>query len=83
MNGQIKVQSKINTGTRFVVDLPIEHWAKKPEEIKRKQEEVRKQQTLILAKLSHKNVLLCEDNELNAEIATLLLKNKKDACGLV
>lgn len=77
MNGQIKVQSKINTGTRFVVDLPIEHWAKKPEEIKRKQEEVRKQQTLILAKLSHKNVLLCEDNELNAEIATLLLKNKK------
>jgi len=77
MNGQIKVQSKINTGTRFVVDLPIEHWAKKEDEIKLKQEEERKQQTIIQAKLSHKNVLLCEDNELNAEIATLLLKNKK------
>lgn len=77
MNGEIKVQSKINSGTRFVVDLPIEHWAKKPEEMKLKQEEARKQQTIILAKLSHKNVLLCEDNELNAEIATLLLKNRK------
>ena len=77
MNGQIKVQSKINTGTRFVVDLPVEHWAKKPEEVKLKQEEARKQQTIILAKLCNKNVLLCEDNKLNAEIATLLLKNRK------
>jgi signal transduction histidine kinase/ActR/RegA family two-component response regulator len=77
MGGRITVQSKVNKGTRFTVDLPVEHWAKRPENAEQKQLEHERQEQEALAKLQDKNVLLCEDNLLNAEIAILLLKDKK------
>ncbi len=77
MGGCISVQSKVGHGTRFIVDLPIEHWAKKPEDVARKQEEMDFIEKEILTKLCDKKVLVCEDNYLNAEIATLILKDKR------
>jgi signal transduction histidine kinase/BarA-like signal transduction histidine kinase len=77
MGGFITVQSKVNGGTRFTVDLPIEHWPEKPEEAARLQEQAAHQDQDMQAALQGRQVLLCEDNYLNAEIATLLLKDKK------
>jgi signal transduction histidine kinase/ActR/RegA family two-component response regulator len=73
MGGTIQAVSKVGHGTRFTVDLPVEHWtraavaepasAQKPE--------------LDWRRLAGCKVLVCEDNYLNAEIATLLLKDKQ------
>ena len=74
MHGSIQVESKLHLGTRFTVDLPLEHWEKKTAAIQAQQEAVyaaAEQETLTGRKL-----LLCEDNHLNAEIAIHLLNNK-------
>ena len=77
MGGFITVQSKLNGGTRFTVDLPIEHWPEKAEDAARLQAKEVLQDQDLQAALQGRQVLLCEDNYLNAEIATLLLKDKK------
>jgi CheY-like chemotaxis protein len=77
MGGTITVESKRNRGTCFTVDLPIEHWAKKPADIAKKQAENKLLEKAALAKLRNKRVLLCEDNYLNAEIASIILKDIK------
>ena len=77
MQGRITVESEIDVGTRFVVELPIEHWRKKPADLEQAQAEEKRREEKALAVLSGKRVLLCEDNYLNAEISTLLLKEKK------
>ncbi len=77
MQGRITVESEIDVGTRFVVELPIKHWRKKPADLERAQAEEKRREEQALAVLSGKRVLLCEDNYLNAEISTLLLKEKK------
>jgi signal transduction histidine kinase/AmiR/NasT family two-component response regulator len=69
MGGTIDVHSEVNKGTAFVVDLPI-LCEKKAAEEKPKAE-------CAAMNLSGKQVLLVEDNYLNAEIATLLLKEKE------
>jgi signal transduction histidine kinase len=69
MGGTIDVRSEVNKGTAFVVDLPI-LCEKKAAEEKPKAE-------CAAMNLSGKQVLLVEDNYLNAEIATLLLKGKR------
>ena len=66
MGGTIEVHSEVNKGTAFVVDLPI------PCE-KIAAEEKTKAECAAM-NLSGKHILLVEDNYLNAEIATLLLK---------
>jgi len=71
------VESKPNVGTRFTIDLPVEHWAKQTENLEAQQALARRRDAAELAALSGKQVLLCEDNYLNAEIAMLLLKDKK------
>lgn len=73
MGGVITVESEIYKGTKFTVDLPLECWNKTSEEAAAKATEQEQEQQV----LAGAQVLLCEDNYLNAEIAQLLLKNKK------
>jgi signal transduction histidine kinase/ActR/RegA family two-component response regulator len=68
MNGTIKLESKENVGTTFIVTIPLEidHNAEKEQ-----QKKVEKPD------LSGKSVLVVEDNELNLEIAKMLLEDEK------
>lgn len=69
MNGEITCASKINEGTTFRIRLPLsvsEEVASAPRTGENE-----------LALLSGKRVLLFEDNNINAEIATIILKEKK------
>lgn len=75
MYGRIEVVSKPHVGTRFTVYLPIEHWEKHTAELK-KQQEIDYARAEAAA-FAGRKVLLCEDNYMNAEIAMLLLKDKK------
>lgn len=68
MGGTIRVESHIGQGTRFTVDLPILS-------TNRGRAEKRANQAL-LKSLAGKQILLCEDNYLNAEIAAILLQEK-------
>ena len=77
MGGSIKVESKLQVGTRFTVDLPLEHWSREQDGLREQQKKEERKQRDIAAILAGKNVLLCEDNYLNAEIAQLLLKEKQ------
>lgn len=66
MGGTISVNSRKGVGTEFIVELPL----------KRAPEEAIKEQDNIIEKtdLNGVKVLLAEDNELNAEIATVQLE---------
>ncbi len=66
MGGTISMQSKKHVGTTFTVDIPLEITDK----------ELNKSDADLSEKvnLAGVNVLLAEDNELNAEIATVLLE---------
>ena len=68
MNGTIKLESKENVGTTFTVTIPLEidHNAQKEQQKKEEKPD-----------LSGKSVLLVEDNELNLEIAKMLLEDEK------
>ena len=68
MGGAIRVQSKLSRGTRFTVELPVTTVENEIARVRREPQP--------LASLSGKKVLLCEDNDLNAEIAAILLKEK-------
>jgi len=68
MGGSIQVISKLNCGTRFTVELPLT--VMKNGKIRGQKE------SHSLASLTGKKVLLCEDNDLNAEIVTILLREK-------
>lgn len=68
MKGNITVHSEENKGTEFIVDLPISR-VREGKRVKRKFEQSQRS-------LAGKRVLLCEDNNLNAEIAQTLLKSK-------
>ena len=68
MGGFILVQSQLNRGTRFTVDLPMP----RATEAQIKKEAAPEP----VMDLTGKRVLLCEDNHINTEIATILLKNK-------
>ena len=64
MGGTIEVESKINEGSKFTVTLDL-----KPAELQEKQNE----ETQELNISGHK-VLLVEDNDINAEIAMMILE---------
>lgn len=70
MGGKITVKSKQNVGTEFHVffDMPV----LKTDEV----EDVRPASAADLQVLSGKRILICEDNQLNLEIARKLLEKK-------
>lgn len=66
MGGSIRVQSEKGKGSSFIVTLPAEHIAD-PNVQKKEAEDY-------AFMLSGKRILLCEDNEMNTEIAVHLLE---------
>ena len=69
MGGHIQVSSRVNVGSTFVVTLPFEI----AEPV---QAEASKEKDSAPADIRGMRLLLVEDNELNAEIARLLLEDK-------
>jgi signal transduction histidine kinase/ActR/RegA family two-component response regulator len=70
MQGTIQVESELNKGSRFVITLllPLQS------EEHQKQEEIQEEKEAEMVTFPGKQVLLVEDNELNIEIATEILK---------
>lgn len=66
MNGQITVTSKKGAGSTFAVELPLQR-ADKDDAMER-------EQTVSPLNLHNVHILLAEDNDLNAEIATVQLE---------
>lgn len=66
MGGTIRVQSEVNVGTEFVVEIPFE--------IAEEKDVVVEKMELDQASVEGVKILIAEDNELNMEIATELLK---------
>ena len=72
MNGTLSIKSKLGEGSTFVVEIPFMQATKEQiEDILNPAEN----ETDIYEKFTGKKVLLAEDNELNAEIATELLQS--------
>lgn len=69
MNGTITVHSEVNKGTEFIVDLPIVRIS----DTMRAVSGSKKNDIKILA---GKKILVCEDNDINVEIASHMLRNK-------
>jgi signal transduction histidine kinase/CheY-like chemotaxis protein/AcrR family transcriptional regulator len=67
LGGTIRVESRLHKGTRWTVTLPV----KKLESDLTEKPKAASEDTL-----QGKRVLLCEDNQMNTEIASMLLKNK-------
>ncbi len=68
MGGTIRVQSEVNVGTEFVVEIPFE--------IAEEKDVVVERMELDQASIEGVKILIAEDNELNMEIATELLKER-------
>ena len=76
MNGTIQMESKENEGTTFVVTIPfeIDH---------RAQDEAEGKYVPTVVNLKGKRALLVEDNEINIEIAQLMLEDQGLAVDVV
>lgn len=69
MGGRISVKSKIDQGTTFTVDLPVKYLD--DEYI------VQLEAENVACDLSNKKILVIEDNKINAEIVSIMLKERK------
>lgn len=65
MGGTIRVKSELDKGTEFIVDLWVDI-VQESDAVRQQDEEIR---------IPGVRVLLCEDNELNTEIAVYMLEN--------
>lgn len=66
MNGSITVDSKLGEGTVFVVEIPCV--------IDKNASQKREEKDAVIDNLSGLNILVVEDNKINAEIAEYILK---------
>ncbi len=71
MGGTVTVKSKLGEGTTFTVTMKL-RIAENPEQYLKTELETAPQEAL---RLDGKRILLAEDNDLNAEIATAILEN--------
>lgn len=69
MKGTIQVESKLGKGSKFTITIP--HKIAEPEQDKKKLSA----ESIKDIDFTGKHILLAEDNELNAEIATIILEN--------
>ena len=67
LGGTIRVESRLHAGTRWEVTLPVAKLQKGLEERSKEKS---------LGALRGRRILLCEDNQMNTEIASMLLKDK-------
>lgn len=67
MNGLLKVESKVDEGSKFIIEIPFEL----ANEI-----EIKKETKANNVDLSNKRILLVEDNDLNREITKTILEEK-------
>lgn len=67
LGGTIRVESRLHAGTRWEVTLPVTKLQNGLQERPKAES---------LEALKGRRILLCEDNEVNAEIASMLLKDK-------
>jgi signal transduction histidine kinase/ActR/RegA family two-component response regulator len=67
MNGTIDIQSELGVGSRFSITIPFEKASSHYEDEQSKE--------TVVYDISGANILLVEDNELNMEIASYLLKD--------
>jgi len=67
LDGSISVKSRLHAGTRWEVNLPVTLLGNGMKE---------KPKSVVTEVLSGKRVLLCEDNHMNTEIASMLLQEK-------
>ena len=68
LNGTIDVESRINEGTKFTVEIPVRKLS--DVEITGSRERISD------SALKGRRILLCEDNYMNREIAEIMLKDK-------
>lgn len=68
MQGSIRVESELGKGTKFIVRLPIE--------IRQQPQQNKQTAERRIYDFSDAKLLLCEDNQLNSEIAAALLEEK-------
>ena len=66
LDGRVEVWSELNVGTRFTIDMPFE--------INQQGEEDHTEHGERMVDLSGMTVLVAEDNEINMEIATMILE---------
>ena len=68
LGGRLDVESELHRGTKWIISIPIDEL---PDGTEQKADEIPYSQSF-----SGRHALLCEDNEMNVEIAVMMLREK-------